>query len=631
MSNAKILIVEDEGIVALDLQQILIRMGYFVSDIASTGKEAIKKAGETCPDLVLMDIMLHGEIDGTKAAGQIRDRFDIPVIYLTAYANEDTLQRAKVAEPYGYIIKPFNERDLHIAIDMALYKHDAERKLKESKKWFATTLSSIGDAVITTDKNGLITFMNPVAEKLTGWKMEEILNNKLTEVFNILNMHSRKPVENPVTKVLLEGSTVSLANHTLFIARDGTEIPIDGHAAPIKDDKENIVGVVFVFRDITERYQAEKALRKLNEELDLRVRERTSELESLNQALRESEERYRQIVETASEGIWVLDSTCRTTFVNKKIADMLDCTAREIIGKSLYDFIDDELTETVEYYIKRHQQGIADQFQLKFRRKDGNELWAILSVSPFFETNGQYSGVLAMVTDITKRKRLEKEMARLDRLNLVGEMAAGIGHEIRNPMTTVRGFLQMLGCKEECAKFRNYFNLMIEELDRANSIITEYLSLAKNKVTNKTPTNLNTILKSLLPLIQADAIKSDKNLVVELGEIPDFVSNEKEIRQVILNLVRNGLEASSPGSDLSIRTFTDSEEVVLVVQDKGEGIRPDVLEKIGTPFFTTKDNGTGLGLAVCYSIAARHDAKIDIKTGPTGTTFFLRFKKISCN
>ena len=351
-------------------------------------------------------------------------------------------------------------------------------------------------------------------------------------------------------------------------------------------------------------------------------------LESLNRSLRESEERYRRIVETATEGIWVIDRTYRTIFANQKMAEMLAYTAEEIIEKSLYDFIDDEWTLEAENYVKCRQE-ISKQHEIKFRRKDGRELWAIISSNPFFELNTQYSGSLVMVTDITERRQFEKEMAHLDRLNLVGEMAVGIAHEVRNPMTTVRGFLQLLGCKEECAQFKSHFDLMIEELDRVNSIITEFLSVAKNKTIEVKPTNLKAILESLLPLIQSDALKSANYITVELEEISDLLLNEGEIRQVILNLVRNGLDASQ-SSELAIRIFNDGEEIVLAVQDKGKGISPDVLEKIGTPFFTTKDNGTGLGLAVCYGIATRHNAKIEIQTGLNGTTFFIRFKRAAC-
>lgn len=292
MSGARILIVEDEGIEAMDIQHRLIGLGYAAPDIVFSGEEAIRTAGETRPDLVLMDIMLPGKTDGVTAAEQIRACFDIPIIFLTAYADEDTLQRAKITEPYGYIVKPFKERELHITIDMALYKHTMERKLKESEKWLATTLRSIGDAVIATDKNGLITFMNPVAERLTGWKLQESLGKKLTEVFNIINRDTRRPAENPVAKVILKGTVVGLANHTRLIARDGTEIPIDDSAAPIKDDQGNLTGVVLVFRDITERKAAEQKmqehaleLQRLSESLEKRVEARTAELARTNELL----------------------------------------------------------------------------------------------------------------------------------------------------------------------------------------------------------------------------------------------------------------------------------------------------------------------------------------------------------
>jgi len=156
VSGARILIVEDEAIEALDIERRLTASGYTVIDSVSTGEEAVRRVEETGPDLVLMDISLHGEMDGVSAAGVIRARFDIPVIYLTAYADEPTLQRAKITEPYGYIVKPFKERELYIAIDMALYKHKLERKLKDNEKWLATTLRSIGDAV-TPPNAGRIT------------------------------------------------------------------------------------------------------------------------------------------------------------------------------------------------------------------------------------------------------------------------------------------------------------------------------------------------------------------------------------------------------------------------------------------------------------------------------------------
>lgn len=297
MTDIKILVVEDEGIEALDIQNRLINLGYLVPEIALSGKEGVSKAGEIRPDLVLIDIMLHGEMDGIEAARQIQHRFDIPVIYLTAYANEDIVHQAKLTYPYGYVVKPFRERELHISIEMALYKHNMEKTIRENMEWFATTLRSIGDAVIATDNKGMIKFMNKIAEDLTGWNTKEAGNRKLADVFRIINRDTRLPVENPARKALIEGTIVGLANHTLLIARDGSEIPIDDSAAPIRDDRGNIIGVILVFRDVTEREQAAAKLQRAYDQLEKRVAERTTDLQATNRQLKREIEQRKKVEE----------------------------------------------------------------------------------------------------------------------------------------------------------------------------------------------------------------------------------------------------------------------------------------------------------------------------------------------
>jgi two-component system, sporulation sensor kinase E len=311
--------------------------------------------------------------------------------------------------------------------------------------------------------------------------------------------------------------------------------------------------------------------------------------------------------------------------INKDFEDILGFSRQEVIGRTVYDinlYVDFENFKTFKKQLL--EQGYVRNQNVLFRTKFG-EIRNILKSGVIVELNGEQCRLLVL-NDITDFIKMQEEIARLNRMNLIGEMAAGISHEVRNPLTSIRGFLQLLAKKELYASDRSYFELMIEELDRANSIITEFLSLARNKVVHKKMQNLNKIIEVMRPLIEADAIKTDKNLVMELGEIPDILLDEKEMRQLILNLVHNGLEAmTTPKGRLTVQTFCEGKEVVLAVRDEGTGIDPAVLGKIGTPFFTTKDNGTGLGLATCNSIADRHNARIDIDTGETGTTFYVRF------
>jgi PAS domain S-box-containing protein len=248
VAKAKILMVEDESIVAIDLQHRLTGMGYSVPAVAASGQDALKKASEIRPDLVLMDIRLRGDMDGIEVAEQIRDLLDIPPVYLTAYTDEDTLRRAKITEPFGYIVKPFDERTLRSTIEMALYRCKTERQLKQREAWLKAILRCVSEGVIAADQHCQIALMNPGAEALTGWKQEEALNADLSDVFQVIDAETRSPAENLMAAVCRKHEEVALPNSSLLIARAGAEAPVEGTAVPIVDDKGSVTGVVVAFR-----------------------------------------------------------------------------------------------------------------------------------------------------------------------------------------------------------------------------------------------------------------------------------------------------------------------------------------------------------------------------------------------
>jgi len=311
--------------------------------------------------------------------------------------------------------------------------------------------------------------------------------------------------------------------------------------------------------------------------------------------------------------------------INETFVKRYGYTREETIGFTVADInLWVDINERPKYIAEIEKKGFVENFETKYCTKAGEILIVMLSGVSIVWNNEQC--ILTIAHDITELRHYQKEVARLDSLHLIGEMSAGIGHEIRNPMTTVRGFLQLLGGKERYAQDKEYMDLMIEELDRANAIITEFLSLAKDKVVEKKSQSLNHWIRTIYPLLRAQAMKQGKGIEMELGELPHIIIDKNEIKQLLLNLVNNGLDAMPPGGLLTVKSYRDKDEVVLAVQDQGPGIPPEVLEKMGTPFYTTKDHGTGLGLAICYSIAQRHDARIDIETGADGTTFYIRFK-----
>ncbi|EJL33389.1 response regulator [Novosphingobium sp. AP12] len=272
MRAARILVVEDDRIVSRDIQEQLKRIGHSVAAATPRGEDAIALAAEHRPDLVLMDIRLEGEVDGIDAAEAIRTNSRLPVLFLTAYADEETVVRASRAEPFGYLLKPFDESQLRTAIEIALYKHDAEQRLAASERRYATTLASIGDAVIACDIEANITFLNPVAEQLTGWTVAEALGHPIVEIFHIINEDSRQVVEDPAGKVLRLGTTVGLANHTILIAKDGREVPIDDCGSPIIGEHGEMAGAVLVFRDIGPRRRMDEALQEAQSNLAMMAR-----------------------------------------------------------------------------------------------------------------------------------------------------------------------------------------------------------------------------------------------------------------------------------------------------------------------------------------------------------------------
>ena len=265
MANPQILVVEDEGIIAKSIQNELEEMGYGVPALASSGEEALRHAAATLPDLVLMDIALKGNLDGVETSQYLRQQLDIPVVYLTAYADERTLQRAKLTEPYGYLLKPYEERELRTTIEVALYKHRLERRLQETERWLAATLRSIGDAVLGTDALGNIKVMNAVAESLTGWSHDDVEGTGLHQVFVLKDEDAR--LKSTIHEAFEKGTAIDLPQAAILVSKDGMETPIEGTAAPIYNDKKVFVGFVLAFRDISRSQQMVKVLRDREERL----------------------------------------------------------------------------------------------------------------------------------------------------------------------------------------------------------------------------------------------------------------------------------------------------------------------------------------------------------------------------
>lgn len=345
--------------------------------------------------------------------------------------------------------------------------------------------------------------------------------------------------------------------------------------------------------------------------LESMVEERTRELAVAN-------EKVTSVIESITDGFFTLNNTWEFTYVNKHQYFPQRKTAKDVLGKNIWGIFPSSVDEVMYKELHRVMSERTTVYFEFFSTSD--EYWHEVIAYPYDD------GICCIFKNITEKKQYEQELKRLSNIDLIGKMAAGISHEIRNPMTTVRGFLQLLKEEPTYEKHNKHFNLMIEELDRANSIITEFLSMGNTRKSDLQMLDLNSIIRDIIPLIKIDTHNQNKYIQVDTNDIPELLLNRNEIRQLLINLYRNGLEAMDTEKVLNISTYKEGRNcVVLAVRDQGKGIRPEVLEKLGTPFYTTKDNGTGLGLGICYAIAARHNAKIEIQTGSEGTTFFVKF------
>jgi PAS domain S-box-containing protein len=404
MSNAQILVVEDEYIVAKDIQDTLSNLGYSVPAIAASGEEALKKISELKPDLVLMDIVLKGELDGVQTADQIRLNFDIPVVYLTAYADSETLKRARVTEPYGYLIKPFQEKELHTTIEMALYRQKMERKLRKNEQWLSITLHSISEGVIATDEKGYITFVNPTAEIMLAKRQEDVLNKLFNDIISIINENTGDKIKSPIDEVLESGKNIEMSENLIFFTEEELEIPIEFSASPIKDQNENIYGVVLLFQDITIRKDAELVLK-------------------------ESEERYRKLVDNFPEPMIVYGEG-KIKYMNPETIQLFGANSSvELIGKSIIDFVHSDYQSDIKARIREIEIGKELQKSINIRILTLTGTEKIIDISASHISYYGKPAVQIVLKDITDDKIAEERLRESEEKyrSLVERAKDGIG------------------------------------------------------------------------------------------------------------------------------------------------------------------------------------------------------------
>ncbi|MGG0812814.1 ATP-binding protein [Paenibacillus alvei] len=346
---------------------------------------------------------------------------------------------------------------------------------------------------------------------------------------------------------------------------------------------------------------------------------------------REEAEKMNQLINTTPLGVIAVDAQTNITAVNDMMLRSMRNTAPhvtkgDILGRPFRCLVT-QVGDFPSLYEGMYRALGGEKVEGIVVRFDERE-YVVSAGAIRSQATGAITGAVGMMHDITELSKLRAELGRMERLSLVGQMAASITHEIRNPMAVIRGFMQLLQEKSP-DHLREYYRIVMEEIDRANSIINDFLALAQNRIVEKEHVHLHEIIRQLSPLLWADANMRGLEVALKLSEdVPIFPVNVKEMKQLILNLSRNAMEAMEEmmsGGVLTIETRLDGDHVQLRIKDTGPGIPADIVGRLFEPFYTTKSKGTGLGLPLCLSIVEQHDGTIEVNTGEGGTVFEVNF------
>jgi PAS domain S-box-containing protein len=490
----------------------------------------------------------------------------------------------------------------------------AQTRATESREIFRVTLRSIGDAVITTDTSGGVTYINGIAEKLTGWSQAEALGQPLEQVFHIVNEVTRQPVANPAVRALRQGIVVGLANHTVLIRKDGRECPIDDSAAPIRDEQGQVSGCVLIFRDVTVQRMVERE--KANQLLTARLL--ASIVESSNDA----------IIGKSLDGIiqsW-----------NAAAERLFGYTAQQAIGRHISFIIPAERIDEEDTIIAQLKAGKRiEQYETQRLRSDGQRITVSLTISPIKDDSGNVTGASKIVRDISNRKRLEDDLRRLaadlsenDRRK--NEFLATLAHELRNPLAPMSNMLEVVKRADGDGEILKRAHDTIErQLAQMVRLVDDLLDL--NRITHdrlelrRSEVELSSVIQQAVevahPLIDA----AGHNLTVELPAEPVYLyADRARLAQLFGNLLNNSCKYTRPNGEIRLSAERAGEYVVVRVKDDGAGIPPDKLDSIFDMFMQVDrsadrtQDGLGIGLTLVKRLAEMHGGSIEAKSDGEG-------------
>lgn len=481
-----------------------------------------------------------------------------------------------------------------ISKQLATSDFNLKESIKEVKDiTFALDQSSI---VAITNSKGIITFVNDKFSEISKYCRDELIGQD----HRILNSgYHSKDFFKDLWKTIGQGNVWhgEICNR----AKDGGIYWVDTTIVPFLNSHGKPYQYVAIRTDISDRKRAEGHLKEtMKENTDIKF--------ALDQ----------------SSIVAFTDSRGKITSVNDKFCEISKYSREEIIGKD-HNILNSgyHSKDFFKNLWKTIGEGKVWKGEIRNKAKDGTFYWVDTTIVPFLNEQGKPYQYLAIRNDITERKKTEEVLHRQDKLAAVGQLAAGVAHEIRNPLTSMKGYTEFLQLDEQDPERLEFLNIILDEIERVNTIVEDFMVLAKPKAVELEEKNVVPVIKNVVSLLEFEARKKNVRLMFNCNqEIIQIECDENRLKQVFLNFIKNGIEAMPNGGDLHVKTVIHENNVQISIQDTGVGIPKEKLKKLGEPFFTTKKNGNGLGLMVSFKIIESHNGKVFVESEPNkGTTF----------
>jgi two-component system, cell cycle sensor histidine kinase and response regulator CckA len=633
----RILIVENDGLVSTDMAATLGHFGYRVVGTCKTCADALRLYDDLHPDLVLIDVHLDGgSQDGIETARQLQQRGPVAVIYTTSCADPATIQRARATQPQGYLLKPFGQDELRLTLEVAATRvlEDQQRRRQECS--YQEACESLADGILSADLAGIITFMNPAAARITGWKVAEAKGRSLHEVFRVYHANGEPAM------VELMTAQHPLPERTVWLTTQaGERVPICDRATPLRDQTGNLSGVVLLFRPSTASGPAPitAGLTHHHAAAATAAAEKAAAIAqgSAIGSQQQAPAPLVDVVESISDPLVALDSRWRLIYANVSAQQLFERGHEKLIGISLWDLLPAATKEEHHAALAHallHRQPVTRELFLTEK-----QAWIELRGYPFAE------GQLILLQDITSKRQAEEQRNRLDRLESLGLLARGFAHEFNNLLTVLLGNLSLAEMRLRTAIQLPELHAAKQATLQAQGLVQQLLTFARGGAPIKRPIQLGELVEQFF---QHHSRATRIAYRLELApRLPTVAADPAQIRRLVGNLIRNAEQAQPNGGSITVRCMAPAADavyssdplspgddqpagVIIEVQDQGEGIPVENLGRIFEPYFSTRkaENATGLGLTVCESIAKAHGGTVSVRSenqeGSTGRGTLVR-------